>query len=672
VSNALQRRVIVATAVAFFASVFVARVALWTRGTSPAAAPIELAVTALYGTLTAIGLARRRDDLRVRLFAFTGVQVVLSVLLSHVALAPSLSFGFLALLAVRHVVYVAAPPVFVHTAAMIPRRNALLDRYRWLLPGLYGVSGLAAAALYVLAVVGLRGDGAAMRLFVRLFAGANHVGYAIDGIVGLILLASAARREDTAQRRGQALVVLLGLAPWTARILFMLAAPAFYATLPATALFEPIVILLVPVSFFVAIFGLGLFELPAVVRRSLIYGLTLALLGAAAYLLWVAAGTLATRTLGFEPTVWNVALVLVTLGLAARPLVARVTRAVDRLFFPEKLALQALQHSLLAELAPLTDIDRIAEHLVRRLQAALALRGAVLLVADETRAFFRVRATAESTAGGPAHPAVVRREDLDRCASWEGTVAVVAPERSGEGAVRCAEFERTLRELGAGTLVRIELTGDPVAVLALGPSLSGSEFDRGDRTGLALLARQAAAMLENARLFDLATTDPLTGLPRRNVFDERLATELERSARADQPLSVAIADLDRFKSVNDTWGHAAGDQALRCVAAVFGRGCRATDTVARYGGEEFAVLFPNTTTMRGAVLAERLRSALAATPFSPAPGADHPLTVSIGVCGVVGRDARLGSAELMRRADEALYQAKTSGRNRVEVYREAI
>lgn len=632
-----------------------------------AEAPIDLAIIVLYGTLSLISVSRRPADRRVHLFALTGGQVSLSLLLTAFPPAARLSLGYLAWLALVDTVYLAASPLFVHTAAMIPRRNPLLDRYRWLLPGLYASAAAAALGAWGITVAALAGNAFARRTYGAVFEKTNLICYAVEGVLGLMVLGSAARHEKTAHQRGQALVMFVGLAPWTARLFLVLLAPGLLAAIPFAAWSEPIVILLVPISFFIAIFGLGLFELPVLVRKSLIYGLTLAALALVAYGAWVAAAAAASRALGVEPTAWNVALVLVILGLLARPVVRRVTQGVDHLFFPEKVALRRLQRVLLAELAPLTDIDRIGEHLVHRLQGGLALRSAALLVADEAREFFRGRASVSVNGPNPmAERAVLRREDLDRLPGW-GSGAVVIPRgASYPDEVGRDELGSTLRSIGVRLLLRIDLTGSPVGVLALGRTLSGNELDREDRGELALLARQAGAMLENARLFDMATTDPLTRLVRRNVFDERLAAELVRCSRSGAELAVALFDVDHFKSVNDTWGHAAGDAALRLVAGVLGSGSRASDVVARYGGEEFAVLFPETSLVRGAELADRLRAELAATPFQAVPGKLHPITISAGVCGVTPQDDLPDPAEILRRADRALYRAKEGGRNRVE------
>jgi diguanylate cyclase (GGDEF)-like protein/PAS domain S-box-containing protein len=162
-----------------------------------------------------------------------------------------------------------------------------------------------------------------------------------------------------------------------------------------------------------------------------------------------------------------------------------------------------------------------------------------------------------------------------------------------------------------------------------------------------------------AELQRQAAEDRLTGLYNRLRFDELLAQELTGVAREDS-LSLLMLDIDHFKSVNDTYGHEVGDQALQAVARVLRGGIRRGDSVARWGGEEFTVLLPGADAQGAAHLAEELRAAVAATPIPDVAG----VHVSIGVA-----ELRPGEQEkdLVRRADGALYAAKQAGRNRVVV-----
>ncbi len=164
-----------------------------------------------------------------------------------------------------------------------------------------------------------------------------------------------------------------------------------------------------------------------------------------------------------------------------------------------------------------------------------------------------------------------------------------------------------------------------------------------------------------ARLDQLASTDALTGVYNRRRLFELAAAEVERSERYGHPLSVALLDVDHFKRLNDRYGHAAGDEALRELVRIVSTVLRKVDVLARYGGEEFVILFPETDQAGALRVAERVRAAVAEQ--SGARGAP-PLTVSVGL---TQRRAGESVDPIFRRADAALYEAKDGGRNAVRV-----
>ncbi len=164
------------------------------------------------------------------------------------------------------------------------------------------------------------------------------------------------------------------------------------------------------------------------------------------------------------------------------------------------------------------------------------------------------------------------------------------------------------------------------------------------------------------RLRELATTDGLTGLANRRRFLEALEHEVQRHRRYGTPLALVSIDVDRFKRVNDTWGHAVGDAVLRALSAICRAEVRDVDTVGRIGGEEFAVLLPDTAPEEAMAVAERLRVAVQAAPLLTAAG---PLSVTLSL-GVAASPPCDGADALLREADRALYRAKARGRNRVE------
>lgn len=171
--------------------------------------------------------------------------------------------------------------------------------------------------------------------------------------------------------------------------------------------------------------------------------------------------------------------------------------------------------------------------------------------------------------------------------------------------------------------------------------------------------REANQVLEK-----LAASDSLTELANRRSFFEYAAAEVQRAQRYGHPLSLQMLDIDHFKSVNDQFGHAAGDQVLRELANVLRANLRHNDLAARIGGEEFVVLLPETRLEDAAQHAERLRMAISALRFS-FDQATLGITVSIGVAALDSEE--LSPDPLLMRADNGLYQAKQDGRNRVQV-----
>jgi two-component system cell cycle response regulator len=162
----------------------------------------------------------------------------------------------------------------------------------------------------------------------------------------------------------------------------------------------------------------------------------------------------------------------------------------------------------------------------------------------------------------------------------------------------------------------------------------------------------------------LAVTDPLTGLYNRRYLESHLENLMQRAVHDDKPVGLMALDIDHFKMVNDTHGHAAGDEVLKEFAARVKRCVRFIDLAARTGGEEFVVVMPGSTRETCMAVAERLREAIAEAPVQlPDQDLQIPITVSVGVS--LSQGASDGPSLILRRGDDALYAAKNSGRNRV-------
>jgi diguanylate cyclase (GGDEF)-like protein len=239
----------------------------------------------------------------------------------------------------------------------------------------------------------------------------------------------------------------------------------------------------------------------------------------------------------------------------------------------------------------------------------------------------------------------MRRRFAYACAG--GLLSAGAP--AGLLAVRLAGRREPGRTLAVRRAIR-EAAADPPAYLYVAAS-----------TAVAFTLFGYILGSRADRLVELSRTDALTGLSNARALFERMDAELARSRRYRQPLSLLLVDLDGLKTINDRYGHRAGDEAIRSLANVIRSQLRRTDLGARWGGDEFAVLAPSTAKAAALALAERIREMVAHE------RARWPLSASVGVATIEpGADeAVVDSSTLMRAADAAMYEAKRAGRNRV-------
>jgi two-component system cell cycle response regulator len=207
-------------------------------------------------------------------------------------------------------------------------------------------------------------------------------------------------------------------------------------------------------------------------------------------------------------------------------------------------------------------------------------------------------------------------------------------------------------------------------------NLASLEADRyGADSGTLYLERLASVFpicLENAlnleRLKQTGLTDHLTGINNRRYFEARCREEAAHARRYNTPLACMFLDVDKFKGINDSLGHLAGDKVLCEVAHLIKSQMRINDLVARYGGEEFIVLMPQTDGEQACEIAERIRTLVAAHPFQPSTGETLKVTISIGVALLPDdsqEDDEASIREMVHTADSGVYQAKEQGRNRV-------
>ncbi len=297
--------------------------------------------------------------------------------------------------------------------------------------------------------------------------------------------------------------------------------------------------------------------------------------------------------------------------------------------------------------------------------------GKIVVVEDEAsyREILAETLTAQgyevkTAADGPAGLLLIRRWVPDAVVlDW------VLPVMDGGAVTRAIKADEGLRHLfviiasarGEGLMRAegLEIGADDYLV----KPIEAKELLARLRNGLKMRQLQSELELKNRELELLTVTDPLTGLPNRRAFDKGLHRELQRAQRFEDPFALAILDIDRFKAINDTYGHEVGDDVLRQTARRLREICRAGDEVARIGGEEFGLILPRTGVAEAMSVTERMRGSVSNKPFATSEG-QISVTLSVGAAcagGEIGYDEH----ELFKSADEALYRSKTEGRNRV-------
>ncbi|MDN5347222.1 MAG: hypothetical protein PWP65_786 [Clostridia bacterium] len=272
---------------------------------------------------------------------------------------------------------------------------------------------------------------------------------------------------------------------------------------------------------------------------------------------------------------------------------------------------------------------------------------------------------------------VEKPEEIPGCTRFPETPGVCPAYAAGSFAVQDAAAELPCPHFGPGNgsyhCRTLSLGGRVLGVLHL--YSNGKNFFQGEiNAWIEELTEYSLPIVANLFLLEetarLSATDALTGVYNRRFLEAFLEQQLALFARTGQSFAVLMLDLDHFKSFNDTFGHRAGDAALRAVAQALHKNLRAADVVARYGGEEFVVVLPGTDAGAAFEIAERLRQVVAETslPDPQCPGEFlPPLTVSVGVAACPAHATALGA--LLHAADAAMYTAKRAGRNRTVVAR---
>ena len=296
----------------------------------------------------------------------------------------------------------------------------------------------------------------------------------------------------------------------------------------------------------------------------------------------------------------------------------------------------------------------------------LAMSGVSELLADYEMQFGRLVYMVDSRGIVQAHPDISRVESMS-IADVEGISSVASAILTQKGAASY-EFDRRGQHVLAEALFFPEfgwyLIGEQEADASLGRIRSALVSNLSIGLLATLIVIFIVIVVVNryqGRLESLVSVDPLTGVANRRYFMDKLQKEFARSRRYGVDLSLIMIDVDRFKRVNDQYGHLTGDRLLAALAQDIQGTLREADTLGRVGGEEFGVVLPETQLAEAALVAERIRKSVCQQPVRTMDGGGSPTTVSIGVASV--HDDTAGHEELYRLADVALYRAKDEGRN---------
>jgi diguanylate cyclase (GGDEF)-like protein len=624
---------------------------------------LAMAVVVLgYLALALLTLAQAQRDLRGTLLFLFAMAVALELALP----TGSVGNASLARLADSAFLLISGLEIGLelHLVSLIPQRHRWLVARPWLVP-LFYAGGLAAGAVlaltYVAASYGAGWLPWRYEQALQVFNVAVMPAWAL-AVTGL--LAYQTVRCPLPLGRQQAGLVLVADIPWAALTLVWAATQAISGSAPGWFdLVEPPVLLAFPVVVFIAIFRYHLFDIELVVRRSMVY---LALTGSVVLVFYAAVGAgsaLLSQWVGGGVSVLVVSGTTLLVGLLFSPLHRALQRGISRWFFPERHAQRQRLVDLAAALPALGTVPLMGKHLVAQLREIFAARSATVLVAEPEGG---VLVTVASSTASPEHdfdhsfllspddPGVVY---LSRAA--RPLPAKQVGSRSASMAQRLAFFDAEL-------VVPVMTHGELIGVMLLGEKAGGAGYLGEETELLGLLSHHVASVFENARLFESATIDNLTGLLRRETILAHLERELQRAVRHDRPLAVGMADLDHFKEINDRHGHLVGDSVLKRVAQAITSGLRSADLVGRYGGEEFLFVLPESDEEGARVVAEKIRQAVADIQLRLDARTVLSVTVSIGLASLSQLADAVSATGLIAAADNRLLQAKTAGRDRIK------
>ncbi|MBL8148985.1 MAG: diguanylate cyclase [Blastocatellia bacterium] len=556
-------------------------------------------------------------------------------------LLKSLAFGLLGLL-----------PLY------IPEKKQILGKYGWL--GLLIFSPALVLAVISLAIyknrvitgsisqIGLL-DGIDINLIHGLF------------IYEPLVLLHTYKNAKNATVRRQAKTMLYGVTLWAVANTISIFASH---NIPNSPLSDPFCLrvadVLLPVTILFTVYKHRLFDIDVLIRKSLIYTFVSTALILLYFIVTIVTTQILVTLFSYQDNVLTVAFSTMMVGVGFNSIRHYSQRLVDRLFFRDKYNYIELLNQLLVELVGVLDLDRVTERLGKKLFYGMKLKRLAILIPDEPQVRYAIRTVQGSLSPDILDSSLVLPSD-GTIIPWINTNRAILRSKAFSSMDLSPEETRIIKSFGAELLVPVVMRR-LVAVIVLGQKQSEAAYDEDDLNFLSTVSNQVAIIMENARLFELATYDGLTELMRRTAFEGVFEDELRRCRRYNHPLSILMIDIDHFKRVNDKYGHQIGDLVLKKVAKCLKEQLRSTDTPSRYGGEEFCVLLAETNLEAALKVAENLRKKISSMVALFVEGEEIKVTVSIGIYSGNGENLpEMG--DIYSLADKALYEAKTSGRN---------
>ncbi len=418
-----------------------------------------------------------------------------------------------------------------------------------------------------------------------------------------------------------------------------------------------------------AIYKYHFLNISITIRKGLVYSILTALL-TGSYLLIVYLLEMVIR-LRLRYSTLIVALPMaIIVSIIFDPLKNWLRVKIDKAIFGEQYDYRETLKKFSRIMISLLDLDRLAESTLDLLTKAFQISSGSLLLLDTDNNFY-------------IHSNIGINQDIARGIRLDKTSPIVnwlsqqeEPLLDWKVMENLPEFKglwerekEDLKDLNTGLLVGIKMQRELIGILILSEKTSGVPFTDEDLELLLMLANEAAVAINNAitysRARNQAIKDELTKLYNFRYFHEYLDKKIARANKEQKKLSVIFMDIDLFKAYNDIFGHLAGDQALIKFAHAVLEAIRSSDIAARYGGDEFAVILPETDTTQALEIAERIRKNV--RKYFPGTGVENELlTVSIGVASYPEHSET--KQQLLSNADQALYEAKHSGRNKVIAY----